>query len=82
VLVNVAAGLVLGLGYDRWGQAALTAGSGIVIGEIAIWTQPTRSVDAWRRYQAGELAPTAALDWTLTPTAVPGGVGVSFAISF
>ena len=84
VLVNVAAGLVLGLGFDRWTQGAITTGSGILIGEIMIFTQPTRSVDAWRRYEAGQLgAEAAALDWTITPTVLAGGgAGVSFSMSF
>lgn len=84
VLVNAAAGLVLGLGFDRWGQAALTAGSGIVVGEIMIWTQPMRSVDAWRRYQAGELgAPVASGDWMVTPVVMQGGgAGLGLSVSF
>jgi hypothetical protein len=83
VVVNLAAGLVLGLGFDRWGSGALTAGSGILIGEIMIWTQPTRSVDAWRRYQAGQLAAASeGPSWAIAPTIHPGGAGISFALAF
>ena len=33
-VLNLAAGLVLGLGYDRWASGAITAASGIAVGEL------------------------------------------------
>jgi hypothetical protein len=40
-VVNIAAGLVLGLAYGRWTSGAITAASGIAVGELQILTQPT-----------------------------------------
>lgn len=51
--VNVAAGLLLGLGLDHWrGGLTLMAG-GILLGELQIFTQPTGAVDALQSYRAG-----------------------------
>ena len=52
--VNLAAGLTLWLGFDRklWPDALLTFLPGFAIGEIQIFTQPTRAVDDWEKYQA------------------------------
>jgi hypothetical protein len=41
-----------------------------------------RSVDAWKRYQAGELGPRAQIDWMVAPMAVHGGAGVGLVLSF
>lgn len=46
VAVNVALGLLLGLGYDRWLSGAISAASGTAIGEIMLFTQPTGAIDA------------------------------------
>jgi hypothetical protein len=37
-------GAVLGFGYGRWRSAAFTFGSGILIGELQIFTQPQGAV--------------------------------------
>ena len=57
ILFNLAAGLALGFGWDRWPSAVLQMASGIVIGEIQIYTQPVDAVEALRRYRAGDLSP-------------------------
>ena len=55
-VINVAGGLVLGLGYDRWPAFAYTSLVGIIVGEIQVATQPTDVVEDLRLYRAGQLA--------------------------
>ena len=78
---NVGMGLILGLGYDRWGPAALQMAGGSAIGELLIDTRPTAE-DALARYRAGELdqAPKARLVPLLfaTPTGWMLGARASF----
>ncbi len=78
LLVNVAAGLVLGLGYDRWDSAAITAGSGFVIGEAQILTAPTHLI-GWSPPGSGATAPSHAI---LVPWLTPTSVGLVAAASF
>ncbi|HEY0713512.1 MAG TPA: hypothetical protein VGF45_12615 [Polyangia bacterium] len=87
VTLNVVAGLVLGLGFDRWPQAAFTASTGIAVGEIMILTQPTQSVEALRRYREGHLTSQSPLGlqlaWVITPAVSGGGrFGLMAATSF
>ncbi len=56
VTFNVGMGLILGLGYDRWGPAAVQMAAGSAVGEALILTRPTSSIGALERYRAGELA--------------------------
>lgn len=51
-LVNVALVLILGLGYQQWKVGLLTGGIGLAIGELNLWTQPTRLSDELRAYRA------------------------------
>jgi hypothetical protein len=69
-VVNLGAGLALGLGYGRWTTGALGAAVGIAVGETIIYTQPRQSVDALGRYRAGTLdAPPATTNcWFVVPT--------------
>lgn len=85
VVYNVATGLVLGLFFDRWPSAAITAASGWLIGEVMILTQPTGAQDALRLYRAGmPTTPTglAALDWHVGVTLAPNHAGLQFRIAF
>lgn len=60
VLVNLLAGLVLGLGYHRWTSAAVAFASGTALGELMLRTRPATLPDALSRYLAGQLtAPPA-----------------------
>lgn len=50
--VNFTAGMVIWLGFDRpWYDLFITFGPGFAIGEIQIFTQPTRAINDWERYQ-------------------------------
>lgn len=78
--LNLVTGLVLWLGFDRpIGQAALTTATGLVVGEVMIFTQPTASRAAWNRYRRGEvgIAATPAVTWTITPLAGGAGIGIA-----
>lgn len=72
VTFNVGMGLILGLGYDRWGPAAVQMAGGSAIGELLILTRPTASVGALERYRAGELTTQAAGRVTPVVVAAPG----------
>ena len=51
-VVNLAAGLTIWLGFNRSIVDGLIAFlPGLAIGEIQIWTQPTRAIDELRRYE-------------------------------
>jgi hypothetical protein len=50
VAVNVIGGLIIWLGYDDLQRAAINAGVGIAVGEIAIWTQPWQPRESYREY--------------------------------
>ncbi len=52
---NAIAGLVIGLDGGRWNDGALMFGVGMALSEIQIFTQPTRAIDDWKKYQ--EMAP-------------------------
>lgn len=52
VAFNVGLGLVLGLGYDRWTNAALQMGVGSAIGETMLLTRPVPSIELLRDYRA------------------------------
>jgi hypothetical protein len=54
-LINIAGGLVLGLGYNRWPAFAYTSLVGIFVGEVQVATQPTDAVEDLRLYRAGKL---------------------------
>jgi hypothetical protein len=78
-VVNIAAGLVLGLGYDRWASGAITAASGIAVGELQILTAPTRLRDA----PAGaDATPTVAVTIMAVPSVRTTASGLALAVHF
>lgn len=76
--LNLAAGLVLWLGFDQLQDGLITFGSGWAIGAITIFTQPTRAIDDWAEYQhhfGDAPAPEeSAFDWQIG--VFPGGAGL------
>lgn len=79
-VINVAGGLILGLGYGRWANFAYTSLVGIGVGEIQAATQPTDVVEDLRLYRRGELAARPnppRLGVALAPLALPQGGGAS-----
>lgn len=78
--INIAAGLVLGLGYGKWSAFGYTTVVGIVVGEVQASTQPTDAVEDLRLYRAGQLEPrrsTPRLGIAMAPLVLPGGGGAS-----
>ena len=55
VALNTGVGLFLGLGYHHWGAGILNMVTGVIIGELIIYTQPTETIEDLRRYQQGAL---------------------------
>lgn len=82
VAFNVGMGLILGLGYDRWGPAALQMGVGSAVGEALILTRPTAAIDALARYRAGELSPPSSARVVPLLVATPGSVLLGAAATF
>lgn len=78
-LVNIAAGLVLGLAYDRWTSGAITAASGIAIGEVQILTAPTRLRDVPADADA---TPTLAVSIISLPSVRTPATGLGLAVRF
>jgi len=70
LVLNGGAGLFLGLVYDRWQSALLTAVGGTAVGEVMIFTQPVDSVDDLRAYRSGAIA------LTVRPMTSPGHIGL------
>ena len=85
LLYNAATGLVLGLFFNRWPSAALTAASGWLLGEAMILTQPSGAEDALRRYREARLKPgggLAALDWRVGVATAKDRFGVQLQLAF
>ncbi len=84
--VNVAAGLVLGFGYKRWTSAAITAVSGIAVGEVQIFTAPKSLLDRSVREAGAPSAPSAAATPPVRATVAPwvgsGGAGLRLVAQF
>lgn len=83
--INIAAGLVLGLGYDRWGAFGYTSIVGIVVGEVQASTQPTDAIEDLRMYRRGELEPGRSkprLGYALAPIIRPDGGGAMLSLSW
>lgn len=78
-VINIAAGLVLGLGYNRWAAFGYTAIVGIAVGEVQASSQPTDVIEDLRLYRNGELdgraRPPHLGAWALSPIIRPDGLG-------
>jgi hypothetical protein len=67
VVLNAGVGLFLGIGYHHWLGGAINFGTGVVIGEAIILTQPTGTIEDHHRYTTGALdlgAPQVGLGYT------------------
>lgn len=83
VVVNVGIGLILGLGYGHWVAGAINFAVGVAVGEVTIFTAPTRLISAWAQYQRGDIWPKPApVSFRVFPMVNPGGAGVGFALGF
>ncbi len=83
--VNIGAGLILGLGFDRWESGAINAAAGIAIGELMILTQPGALPGELQRYRSGEFESRGdqqSVSWALLPGFSSSGGGLRFVLSF
>jgi hypothetical protein len=83
--INIAGGLILGLGWNRWANFAYSSLVGIGVGEIQIATQPTDLVEDLRLYRAGELSERPnppRLGIALAPMPLRDGAGAAFTLTW
>jgi hypothetical protein len=81
--INIAAGLVLGLGYDKWDAFATVTLVGIVVGEVQASTQPTDAVEDLRLYRAAHLderPQPPRLGLALAPMLLRDGAGMTLSL--
>lgn len=74
IALNGAGGLYLWLHDDVPVRAAFLFGSGVLVSELMIWTQPTTAMTARRG--------TARVRIDVAPLVLKGGAGASFAITY
>ena len=82
---NVGLGLLLGAGFGHWTQGTIVSFTGIAVGEVQTFTQPTDAIDSLSRYRAGQLYPATerrASSLTLVPIVAPGLAGFQIGARF
>jgi hypothetical protein len=82
---NMAVGLMLGVAFGHWTQAAIQGLGGIVVGEVMIISQPAGIVRDLQRYRAANLGLPPnwrPVMWTLVPQLAPNYAGLGVAASF
>ena len=83
VAINLGFGLILGLGYGHWVAGAVNVLLGVAVGEVTIFSAPSRLISAWAEYQRGELGAAPAItSFRVFPLLLPGGAGAGFALTF
>ncbi|WP_136065527.1 hypothetical protein [Modicisalibacter radicis] len=81
LVVNTLGGLAIGVGDDRPRDGLVNFATGMLVGEIQLWTQPTQAGAALNRFQPATLSLGGnRLDyqyaWVLTPSQV--GVNIRY----
>lgn len=82
---NVGVGLLLGVGFGHWGQAALQGLLGIAVGEAMIISQPAGIVRDLSRYRAANLGLPPSwrpVSWAVTPVISRDRAGLLLALGF
>jgi hypothetical protein len=82
---NIAIALLLGVGFGHWNAAVITGLTGIAIGEIQTFTQPSDTIAMLRNYRFGRLTatpPKPRTTWMLAPTVTHDRYGVTLGVSF
>jgi hypothetical protein len=76
---NVGLAALLGAGFHHFRTAGITLATGMAVGELEMFTQPTHSIDALRRYRAGMIKgkdTERAFSWTIVPSVGAGEYGL------
>jgi hypothetical protein len=76
IAFNTAVTLFLGLGYHHWTSGLINGGSGALVGEIIIFTQPTGAVEDAAAYSRGDLSENSAR--AAAPSAFVWSYGATF----
>lgn len=74
--VNAAGAIIVWKGFDDPSRGWRSAGIGIAVGEISLWSQPWWPAEDWEEYQRRFDAPDQRVSWHLVPTA--GGAAIQF----
>ncbi|OJH35320.1 hypothetical protein [Cystobacter ferrugineus] len=85
IVYGLLSGLVLGVFFDRWVSGAVTAVTGILIGEAMILTQPFGAEETLRRYREGAWSAAkgpSSPAWNLQVAVAPSRIGVQLHVSF
>jgi hypothetical protein len=83
VAANIGLALILGLGVGHWVAAAVNFAVGVAVGELTIFTAPSRLISAWSDYERGALddAPPS-VSVRVVPIIHPDGAGLGLALTF
>jgi hypothetical protein len=82
--LNVAGGLIIWLAYDDFNRGAMSAGIGLAVGELSIWTQPWDAKRHLREYERRYLGRGGAdhVSVGMVPIATVGGGGAALRVVF
>jgi hypothetical protein len=84
-LFNIGVGLLLGVGFGHWSQAALQGLGGIAVGEAMILTQPAGVVRDLSRYRAANLGLPPSwrpISWGVAPILTRERAGLVLSLGF
>jgi hypothetical protein len=83
---NIGLGLIIGLGFGHADVAAITAATGLVIGEIQFFTRPNTSRADMADYLNADFRPRRVSSrfqyWTAAPIVRPDGGGMLLALTY
>jgi hypothetical protein len=84
IAFNLGLGLLLGVGYGHWNEAAQAWFVGAAVGELQIVTQPVDAVYDLRRYRFGLIGHSAAdrPRIAVVPLVSPRNLGLGLALQF
>lgn len=83
-IINIGAGLILGLGYHDWQAWGYTTIVGIAVGEVQTATRPNESLEDLKRYRRGELdvQNVNKVHWGLLPVFSHDSIGAQLSLAW
>lgn len=83
VVVNAGVFLIIGAGFGHWTSATISLATGIVTGEIMIFTQPVGALRTLREYRRGDFgSPSAGVRMGIAPLIAKDGWGMVLILTF